>query len=80
MTKTPEGEGPILRVALFLVAGIFAWLALRLRIAWLRRKYGDVGPVPPDAYGAQGPDPRRRTGDGDDVIEAEYEVVSRKDE
>lgn len=63
-----------------LALGLVAWLALRLRIAWLRRKYGEVGPVPPGAYGVQGPDPRSRTGDGNDVIEAEYEVVSRKDE
>jgi hypothetical protein len=60
-----------------LALGLVAWLAFRLRVWWLRRKYGDS--VPP--FGAPGWPP----GSGDvqergDVIDGEYEVVSGEDE
>lgn len=64
-------------LALAIGLGLLAWLALASRMWWLRRRFGgrratgsaDAGP------GAAGPGVR-----ADDVIEADYEVVSRREE
>lgn len=62
-----------------LVLGLLAWLAIRIRIWWFRRKLGASAAVSPgkDGPGAGSGAP---SANGDDVIEAEYEVVSRKEE
>lgn len=60
--------------------GLAAWLAIRLRIWWLRRKFGASGPVPPGGFGGPAPGAGDPSPNRDDVIEAEYEVVSRKEE
>jgi len=56
-------------LAVLVGVGIIAWLGLWLRMAWLRRKMRRGG-------GAAGSGRQ----DGDDVIDAEYTVVSRREE
>jgi hypothetical protein len=63
-----------------LVLGLLAWVAIRLRIWWLRRRLGNVGTVSPGGFGAQRPGEAPSSKNGEDVIEAEYEVISRKEE
>lgn len=55
-------------LALAIGAGLLAWLAVSVRVWWLRRQAGDA-----DAPGQQQP----RKGN---VIDADYEVISRKEE
>lgn len=57
-------------IALVVGVGILAWLAFWLRMAWLRRKLAKSG-------GRPHPGPGREDGK---VIDAEYTVVSRKEE
>lgn len=62
-------------LALAVGLGLLAWLALALRMWWLRRRLGaGPGAGPP---GAQDRQAGRREGQ---VIDADYEVVSRKEE
>ena len=57
--------------------GILGWLFLTLRLWWLRRRFGaPAGRRPGDGFG-----PDQSPGGGgrqDDSIEAEYKVVSRR--
>ena len=62
-----------------LVLGVLAWVVIRLRFWWLSRKLGKAGNEPPGGFGGQGPG-SASSENGDDVIEAEYEVISRKEE
>ncbi len=63
-------------LAVGLVAGLVIWL----RVWWIKRKIASgEGPLPP-GFGEpdfRGPDPASTS---EDVIDAEYEVVSRTDE
>ncbi|MBT8049155.1 MAG: hypothetical protein HKN57_09695 [Xanthomonadales bacterium] len=67
-------------IVLALVAGLglIAWLAFSLRVWWLQRKFGGA------ASGSGQADRRGRASEpGDsngDIIDAEYTVVSRRDE
>lgn len=64
-----------------LALGVVAWLALWLRMWWLRRKLGDAA----DPFAAvQGRPPAGSSStepgaEGGQVIDAEFEVVSRED-
>lgn len=62
----------IIVLAVVLGLGLIMWLLLWLRMWWLGRR-GGPGPARPDA-GA------RRGDDDGEVIDAEYTVVSRKDD
>jgi hypothetical protein len=58
--------------------GLVAWLALRLRMWWIRRKLGVTGSGFPGGQDYPGTAPSEdKKGD---VIDAEYTVVSRQDE
>jgi len=64
-------------LALVFGLGLLIWLVLTLRMSWLRRRWGrrtagrrDVDTAQPDGVG-------RRDGE---VIEGDYEVISRRDE
>ena len=58
--------------------GLVAWVALRLRMWWIRRKLGVTGSGFPGGQDYPGTTP---SGDKKgDVIDAEYTVVSRQDE
>lgn len=60
--------------AIAIALGLIAWLAFTLRVWWLRRKLGAGQRVP----GGQGADePGEKKGD---VIDAEYEVISRDED
>lgn len=68
-------------ILLFAVgAGLIAWLVIRIRMWWLRRKLEQGGyssyQGPQQAPGSSGKTAERQN----DVIEAEYEVVSRKED
>jgi len=57
--------------------GVLAWLFVTLRIWWLRRRWQD--PVSGGPRSAKGrPDANGRR--GDEVIEADYEVISRRED
>jgi len=61
-----------------LVFGLIAWLVIWLRVWWIKRKLTASGEASPLDFG-NSPEPQgpgKRTGD---VIDAEYEVVSRSD-
>jgi uncharacterized iron-regulated membrane protein len=58
-------------LALAVGLGLLAWLVMTLRVWWLRRQ-GEVG-----ADGGSGAQAEVRRGE---VIEADYEVVSRRDD
>jgi hypothetical protein len=67
-------------LAFALGLGILAWLLVTLRMWWLRRRWqsegGSVGPA-----GAARPDrPDRPDRRHDEVIEADYEVISRRED
>ena len=59
-------------LALAIGLGLLAWLALNLRLWWLRRQVKDA-----DVAGDRNGSGRPREGQ---VIDADYEVVSRKEE
>ena len=61
-------------LAVAVAVGIAAWIAIRMRIWWLRRRAGSgtqAGPAP----GEPG-----RSDAGSSVIEGEYKVVSRRED
>lgn len=62
------------------VFGLLAWLAIWLRVWWIRRRLAAAGAQPPPGFGSPGPTGPEPSAGRDDVIEAEYEVVSRSEE
>ena len=62
--------------AIALGLGLIAWLALWLRIWWIRRRLTRGGVASGTAKGGS---PNAAARDGD-VIDAEYEVVSREED
>lgn len=62
-------------LALAVGLGLLAWLALALRMWWLRRQLG-AGPDTGPGAGPAGPGGKREG----QVIDADYEVLSRKEE
>ena len=56
--------------------GLLAWLILSVRMWWLRRRMTRGAPGAADAVR----DPRARRAEAGEVIEAEYEVISRREE
>ncbi len=56
--------------------GLVAWLVIWLRVWWIKRKLGATGGASPLDFGQPPGDDRQRPGSGE-VIDAEYEVVSR---
>ncbi len=67
-------------LAIVVTLGVIGWAAFWLRMWWLRRKLARAGfdPAAPTGAGPAG-DRNRPTRDGS-VIDAEYEVVSRKED
>ena len=58
--------------------GLVAWLVIWLRMWWIRRKMRASGQGwPGDEIPGAPPNAARPQATGDDVIDAEYEVVSR---
>lgn len=68
-------------LALLVAFGLFAWLALWLRIGWARKKgiYPGVGPMDSENM-AGNRSPGESGSNKGDVLDAEYTVVSRQDE
>ena len=68
-------------LALVAGLGLIAWLVFSLRVWWLRKKFSHSG-VAPESAGRAGQSAGPRAGErkGDDVIDAEYTVISRRDE
>ena len=62
-------------LALAVGLGLLAWLGLTLRMWWLRRRLGGRAAEGPAEAGPGTAGPNGRE---DDVIEADYEVVSRR--
>ena len=60
--------------------GLIAWLVIWLRIWWFKRKLAASGEAPPPGFGQSGQGVGGQSTRRDDVIEAEYEVVSRKED
>ena len=58
--------------------GLIAWLVIWLRVWWIKRKLGASGDASPLDFG-QPPGAKQQGSDSGDVIDAEYEVVSRTD-
>lgn len=60
--------------------GLVAWLVIWLRVWWIKRKLASAGGTPPPGFGEV--PPGRADGDkqSGDVLDAEYEVVSRSEE
>lgn len=61
--------------AVALGLGLLAWLVLSVRIWWLRRRMPQGAPGDVDSAGRR---PERRADDSR-VIDAEYEVISRRE-
>ena len=58
--------------------GLIAWLVVWIRVWWIKRKLGASGEASPLDFG-QTRGAGRKSPDSGDVIDAEYEVVSRTD-
>ncbi len=58
--------------------GLIAWLVIWVRVWWIKRKLGATGDSAPRDFGRPSGANREGSGSGD-VIDAEYEVVSRTD-
>jgi hypothetical protein len=56
--------------------GLVAWLVIWLRVWWIKRKLGGAADASPLDFG-QPPEAKRPGPGSGDVIDAEYEVVSR---
>jgi predicted lipid-binding transport protein (Tim44 family) len=56
--------------------GLLAWLILSVRIWWLKRRMPRGASTAADSAG----EPRARGSDEGKVIDAEYEVISRREE
>ena len=61
-----------------LAIGLIAWAAIWLRVWWIRRKLAAGGQVPP-GFGGQTVDRTGTTTRSGDIIDGDYEVVSRDD-
>lgn len=64
-------------LALAVGLGLLAWLALGLRMWWLRRQLGKGRGAPGGPHAGPGAREERPRGQ---VIDADYEVVSRKED
>jgi len=59
--------------------GLIAWLVIWLRVWWIKRKLAASGKASPLDFGAP-PGRAGQDAQSGEVIDAEYEVVSRSDE
>ena len=59
-------------LAVALAVGLVAFLVIQLRFWWLRRKFGVDANAPPR--------PPSQPGEDSNLIDAEYEVVSREED
>ena len=64
--------------AIAIALGLIAWLAFTVRVWWLRRKLGFGEAAPDDAARRQPPGEPGQG--GGDVIDGEYEVISRDED
>ena len=62
-----------------LAMGLIAWAAIWLRFWWIRRKLAASGQVPPE-FGGERHDPPGAPPRHGDVIDGDYEVVSRDED
>ncbi|MDT8319011.1 MAG: hypothetical protein RQ826_00650 [Xanthomonadales bacterium] len=67
-------------LALVLGLGVILSLAVGLRLWWFRKKMGRPGVRVEGSAQARDPRAERQDGEGGKVIDAEYEVVSRRRE
>jgi len=67
-------------LAFAVAAGLVAWLVIWIRMRWIRRKLLRDGYRPDTAQRGQPGGDARPPGRKGDVIDAEYEVVSRSEE
>jgi hypothetical protein len=65
-------------LAIVLGLGFIAWLAFSLRVWWLRRQQGAAASPPDSGAGSSAADSRQAG--GGEVIDAEYTVVSRRND
>lgn len=66
--------------AIAIAVGLIAWIAISVRVWWLRRKMEAAGQVPGSRPGFQADSQQGKPDNQRDVIDAEYEVVSREDD
>lgn len=67
-------------LVLILGLGVIVSLVVGLRLWWFRRKLGRQGAGPEDVSQTRDPRAERQDGESGKVIDAEYEVVSRRRE
>jgi hypothetical protein len=65
--------------AIAIAVGLIAWLVIWLRIWWIRRQLADAG-LSPEGMRTPGHGKNEPAEDGGDVIDGEYEVLSRDED